>query len=383
MDTAPQVATPLPPRFTLGRLVRFISVVWGTVLLATGFIGFTWGHFLGWQAWPWAAALLALSLGFLPLMLSGWRWDHPLLRLATASAAVALGLTSYLFFGAIAAWLAVGAAHLLHLGADAGTVVRCCFAAAALVVAYGVVNASWIRVTRLTVTLAGLPPSWAGRTAAVVSDIHLGNIRREAFLRRVVRTLAALRPDIVFLSGDLFDGTRLDPARVIAPLSALKPALGSYFVTGNHDEHFSRPAALEAVRTAGLSILDNDAVSVDGVRVIGIHDEEASEPALLANLLERNGARPGVASILVTHQPANLAVAEAAGVSLQVSGHTHAGQFWPWNLIVGRVWGPFSYGLNRSGNLWVLTSSGVGTWGPPLRVGTRSEVVLLTFAQSA
>ena len=195
----------------------------------------------------------------------------------------------------------------------------------------------------------------------------------------VVRRLNAVDPDIVFLSGDLFDGTRLDPAKAIASLAGLRAPLGTYFVTGNHDERFSRPAIFEAVRRAGIRILDNEAVSVDGVNVTGIHDEEASDPELLAALLAQAGVRREEPSILLTHKPANLAIAEAAGVGLQVSGHTHAGQFWPWNLIVARVWGPFGYGLNRLGAMWVLTSSGVGTWGPPLRVGTRSEVVLLTF----
>jgi predicted MPP superfamily phosphohydrolase len=136
------------------------------------------------------------------------------------------------------------------------------------------------------------------------------------------------------------------------------------------------------VRRVGVRILDNEAVSVDGVRVIGIHDDEAAEPELLAKLLDQAGVKRGEPSILLTHQPGNLAIAEAAGVGLQVSGHTHGGQFWPWNLIVARIWGRFGYGLNRIGTMWVVTSSGVGTWGPPLRVGTRSEIVLVTFDRS-
>lgn len=371
------VPQPLP--FPRSRLLRFVGIISGTILAASGFVGATWAHFTGTPDWGWQLALTALALGFVPLMLAGWKIDHPLLRLPTAAAAIAVGLLSFLFFGAIASWATAGIAGATALPIPLRAIGRGCFGAAGVVALYGVVNASWIRVTRFRVELTGLPEAWVGRTAAVVTDLHLGNVRRGPFVRRIVRQLNGLSPDIVFLSGDLFDGTRLDPLQAIAALTGLQTPLGTYFVTGNHDERFSRQEIFEAVRRVGVRILDNEAVTVDGVRVVGIHDEEASDPGLLATLLEQAGVQRAEPSILITHQPANLEVAEKAGVALQVSGHTHAGQFWPWNLIVARIWGRFSYGLNRIGAMWVVTSSGVGTWGPPLRVGTRSEIVLVTF----
>jgi uncharacterized protein len=373
------LGVPQPLPFPMSRLLRFVGIISGTILAASCFVGATWAHFSGTAAWGWQFALTVLALGFVPLMLAGWRIDHPLLRFPTAAAATSVGLLSFLFFGAIASWAAAGLVGATALPLPLRTIGQGCFGVAAIVALFGVINASWIRVTRFRVELPELPDAWVGRTAAVVTDLHLGNVRRGPFVRRVVRRLNALSPDIVFLSGDLFDGTRLDPSQAIAALTGLRIPLGTYFVTGNHDERFSRPAIFEAVRRVGVRILDNEAVSVDGVRVIGIHDEEASDPELLARLLEQAGVKRADPSILVTHQPVNLAVAEAAGVGLQVSGHTHGGQFWPWNLIVARIWGRFGYGLNRVGAMWVVTSSGVGTWGPPLRVGTRSEVVLVTF----
>lgn len=387
MDSSSLSATPAQdnhkaPPFPLSRILRFVAIVSGTVLAASGFVGATWAHFSGAADWGWQLALTLLALSFVPLMLAGWRIDHPLLRLPTATAALAVGLLSFMFIAAIASWVAMGLAVATGAAWSLRSIVQGCFGAAAIVTLYGFLNASWIRYTRFQVELPGLPTAWIGRTAAVVTDLHLGNIRREAFVRRIVRRLNAARPDLVFLSGDLFDGTRLDPALAIAALAELRAPRGTYFVTGNHDERFSRDATFQALRGTGIRILDNDAVSVDGVRIVGIHDEEASDPAVLATLLASAGVRGGEPAILLTHQPANLSVAEAAGVGLQVSGHTHGGQFWPWNLVVSRVWGPFSYGLNRLGAMWVVTSSGVGTWGPPLRVGTRSEVVLVTFAKA-
>jgi uncharacterized protein len=108
-----------------------------------------------------------------------------------------------------------------------------------------------------------------------------------------------------------------------------------------------------------------------------VHDREIHEAGLYREILEKAGVDRARASILLAHRPENLSVPEEAGISLQLSGHTHSGQFWPWTLVAGRVHGKFAYGLNRQGRMLVFTSSGAGTWGPPFRLGTRSEVVLI------
>jgi predicted MPP superfamily phosphohydrolase len=126
-------------------------------------------------------------------------------------------------------------------------------------------------------------------------------------------------------------------------------------------------------------VLANARIELEGLQVAGIHDAEASDPRKFRESLARVRVSPEKPSILVSHRPSHLAIAEEAGISLQLSGHTHYGQFWPWNLLTRRIYGPFAYGLHRFRRLLVLTSSGAGSWGPPLRVGTRSEMVLITF----
>jgi hypothetical protein len=107
-----------------------------------------------------------------------------------------------------------------------------------------------------------------------------------------------------------------------------------------------------------------------------------AEPAVLREILRGVRLDPALPSVLLAHRPVNLAVAEEAGISLQVSGHTHRGQMWPWSLLVSRIYGPFAYGLHRLGRLQVCTTSGAGTWGPPLRLGTKSEWVLIRLEQA-
>jgi hypothetical protein len=112
---------------------------------------------------------------------------------------------------------------------------------------------------------------------------------------------------------------------------------------------------------------------------VGVHDSEAGSPSELGEILHAAQIDQEKPSILLAHRPVNLTVAEAKGISLQLSGHTHRGQIWPWNLLVSRIYGRFAYGLSRLNRMQVYTSSGVGTWGPPLRVGTQSEIVLFRF----
>jgi len=153
-----------------------------------------------------------------------------------------------------------------------------------------------------------------------------------------------------------------------------------YFVGGNHDDYGGRDAYFAALRGVGMRVLDNETVDLHGLQLVGVHDREIHDPEAYRAVLERAGVDRGRASILLAHRPENLAVPEKAGISLQLSGHTHQGQFWPWTLVARRVHGAFAYGLNRFGGMEVFTSSGAGTWGPPLRLGTRSEVVLIRLA---
>jgi predicted MPP superfamily phosphohydrolase len=251
------------------------------------------------------------------------------------------------------------------------------FGAAALVGLYALVSAYWVRVTRVTVALARLPDYWRGRTLALVSDIHLGNFRGPAFSRQVVSRIMGLQPECILVGGDMFDGVKLDLERAIAPWAALTAPSGVYFVGGNHDDYGGREPYFAALGRVGMRILDNARVDIHGLQLVGIHDRETHSAEEFGRILREAALDPGRASILLAHRPENLAVPEGAGISLQLSGHTHRGQFWPWTLVVRRVHGTYAYGLNRFGAMLVFTSSGAGTWGPPFRLGTRSEVVLI------
>ncbi len=189
----------------------------------------------------------------------------------------------------------------------------------------------------------------------------------------------SLKPDIVFIVGDLFDGSAADPGELTAPLKQLSAPFGAYFVTGNHEEFGDPTNYIRAVRDCGIVVLENENRRVDGLQVVGVDYRSSTDATHFAKVLSQLRIDTQLASVLLLHAPNNLPVSEKAGVSLQLSGHTHRGQLFPSTWITARIYGSFVYGLNRLGRMMVLTSSGAGTWGPPARLGTNSEIVLVQF----
>jgi predicted MPP superfamily phosphohydrolase len=258
-------------------------------------------------------------------------------------------------------------------------IVEVLFGAALLAGLYAVLNAAWTRITRTTVRLENLPAAWRGRRAALISDLHLGHVRNGSFLRRVVAKILREKPDAIFIAGDLYDGTAIDARRAAEPLSRLAAPHGVYFVAGNHEQFQDDRKYLDAIQAAGVRILSNEKVEVDGLQIVGVPYRNAVKSGRFASVLRGVGLDPDRASILLTHAPDHPEIAEAAGVSLQLSGHTHLGQFIPWSWMARRIYHQFVYGLSQIGKMQVFTSSGAGTWGPPLRLGSNPEIVLLEF----
>jgi predicted MPP superfamily phosphohydrolase len=364
-------------------LIGFIAVFQSVLFLT---------HFLLYKTWtfsptgsdahgaPWTELVLGvLSISFLAASLLAFRYTNAPLRVFYRAAAVWLGLLTFLFLAAGSSWIVFGLARLAGLDVTFHRIVELLFGVAVVAGLYGVFNASWTRITRTTVKLANLPEAWRGRRAALISDLHLGHVRNESFLRRMVAKIVKEDPDLIFIAGDLFDGTAIDAGRAAEPLNELTAPHGVYFVAGNHEQFADDSKYLRAIAAAGVRVLSNEKVEADGLQIIGVPYRTATRDGHLASVLHGIGVDRDRASILLTHAPDRPEVAEAAGVSLQLSGHTHVGQFIPWNWMARRIYRQFVYGLSRIGEMQVFTSSGAGTWGPPLRLGSNPEIVMIEF----
>ena len=364
-----------------------IVIVQAVLCLAHWFLYVTWTAFW-WPLGPSAilalkVALIALSMLFMTAALLGFRFTNWLVAFIYQVAALWLGLMNFFLVAACLTWiidlvLRFVVSDALRFKIRHELIAMLC-AAAVVAVIYGVLNARFIRVRRVTVNLENLPESWRDRTALLISDIHLGNINGVRFAQRLASLAQRLKPDVVFIPGDLYDGTKADPEKIASPLFELAPPLGVFFVSGNHEEFGGSTHYAEALKLRGFHVLDSECVVVDGLQILGVPYEASNYPMRLRHFLMGQRLSEGAASILLQHVPTRLPIVEQAGVSLQLSGHTHGGQVFPFSWITRRAFGKFTYGHQRFGNLQVITSSGAGTWGPPMRVGTHPEVVLISF----
>ena len=368
---------------TRRRLFGFIAVIQSVSCLT---------HLLLYETWTFSPAVSAtsgalwikLALGFLSMSfvaasLLAFRYTNAALRAFYRIAAVWVGMLSFLFLAAVFSWIIFGITQLAGLDVNFHRTVELLYSAAVVTGLYGVFNASWTRITRATVRLANLPAAWRGRRAALISDVHLGHVRNGGFLRRMVAKISKEEPDAIFIAGDLYDGTAIDARRAAEPLSELVAPHGVYFVAGNHEQFGDDGKYLLAIAATGVRVLSNEKVEVDGLQIVGVPYRNAVRDGHFASVLNSIRLDRDRASILLTHAPDHPEIAEAAGVSLQLSGHTHLGQFIPWSWMARRIYRQFVYGLSRIGKMQVFTSSGAGTWGPPLRLGSNPEIVVLKF----
>ena len=240
------------------------------------------------------------------------------------------------------------------------------------------------QVVRVDVPITDLPVALHGFTVAQITDIHVGPTIKTRYLQAIVRRVNTLDADMVAITGDLVDGSVADLGAHVAPLSTLSSRHGSYFVTGNHEYYSGAHAWITELRRLGVQVLMNEHVVLQqgGASLVlaGVADFHAdrfdknhrSDPhAALAGAPLDAGVR-----VLLAHQPRSAFEAAKAGFDVQLSGHTHGGQFWPWNLFVP-MQQPYTAGLRRLQDLWVYTSRGTGYWGPPKRFGAPSEITLL------
>jgi predicted MPP superfamily phosphohydrolase len=251
--------------------------------------------------------------------------------------------------------------------------------------AFGIVGARrTARVREVSVPIEGLPAGLDGFSIVQISDVHVGPTVKREYVQRIVDAANRLDADVVAITGDLVDGRVRDLSADVEPLARLRSRHGTYFVTGNH-EYYSGAAEWTAqLEQLGLRVLNNEHVVLEhaGARLVlaGVTDYSAGHfvPAHKSDPGRALAGAPADAAVrvLLAHQPRSAEAAAEAGFDVQLSGHTHGGQFWPWNLFV-RLQQPYTAGLHRLRSLWVYTSRGTGYWGPPVRLGAPSEITRL------
>jgi predicted MPP superfamily phosphohydrolase len=298
---------------------------------------------------------------------------------------IAMGFFSTLFVMALLRDLALLCARIVFGAGAYGALLRpsalCALVLTALFTWVGFFVARRPRLVHVDIPIEGLPPSLQGFAIAQISDVHVGPTIRRRFVERLVVRVNDLKADLIAVTGDLVDGSVEQLSSHTAPLSNLSARNGAFFVTGNHEYYSGEPAWTREIRRLGLTVLKNEHVVLRhdgallvlaGVDDIGAHHFDPAQSSDPAAALRGAPSGAGV-RILLAHQPSSAAAAAEAGFDVQISGHTHGGQFWPWNHFV-RFFQPFTAGLHRLKALWIYVSSGTGYWGPPNRFGVPSEI---------
>ncbi|NTW27315.1 MAG: metallophosphoesterase [Candidatus Moranbacteria bacterium] len=239
---------------------------------------------------------------------------------------------------------------------------------------YGVWNAFNPKVVSIDVAIDALPQQWVGKKIVQISDVHLGHVYRAGFLIDVVNKINMLNPEVVVITGDLFDGTDGNLDSFLAPLNKINAPV--YFVVGNHETYLGLDKVMTAIAKTKIIPLKDDLRNVDGLQFVGINYPLRGSDRDIAKIVP---AMPNwdqfAPSILLMHEPLQVAAAKKLGISLQLSGHTHRGQLFPFGLITSLIFDGYDHGFKREGSFAIYTSSGLGGWGPPMRTENRSEIV--------
>jgi hypothetical protein len=346
-------------------------------------------------------ALVALCLSFFFSSFLIRLHGNILTNIYYAFSAYWIGLLANLIVACGIMWIVIGIMRLIGNESYLPTTSAIVFSFVFLFSIYGIWHATVPVAKNIDITLKNLPAEWKGKKIVQLSDVHLGPILRVGFLNKVVAKVNELKPDLVLITGDLFDGMDGDLEPFIKPLSEFKSTYGTYFVTGNHEGYLGLDTSLGILKQTNIKVLDDQVVDIKGLQIVGISYPLYDQANDAEKAFASKDYDPKKPTILMYHVPMNVthknnslshqqwtsyfsmdtdySFAEEHGVDLQLSGHTHEGQFFPFNIVTRLLMGKNYYGLHTYGTFNIYTTSGVGTWGPPMRMLTNSEIPVFTL----
>ena len=320
-------------------------------------------------------ALLAIS--FIVDSIAVHYWENWFTRLLYFTAGTWLGLGLAILAFSIFAWILILLGKMLGFSLSGQIIGSAVLAAGFALTAYGLWNAGQLTAKTVEIKISGLPSAWQGKSIVQLSDVHLGVVLRPGFIKEIVRRVNQIKPEMVVITGDYYDGMDGEMDDLADPLNELDAPRGVYFITGNHETYLGLEKVYAALAKTKVRVMKNETADVDGLELIGLGNpadfNRGEQPAEILKAL-----KPKRPNILLYHNPALAEKFAATGlVDLMLSGHSHNGQLWPIRYISRLVYGRFVTGLNRVGDFQIYTSPGIGTWGPPIRTGNQPEITVI------
>jgi len=320
---------------------------------------------------------LFFSLSFIITSIMTRYFGNGLVKYLYYLSAIWLGIMNYILVAVTVVWIIIGLGKLLGLAPNQKLLASTLFVFVLLIVGYGLYNARRPVINNIDVTIKNLPEFWRGKTAVQISDIHLGANKRTPYMANIAQEINRLNPDIIFITGDYFDGTCPYLDIYANELKKLSPPEGMVFINGNHETYEGLDRIRAALKDIDLIYLEDELVNIKGLNILGLAYPTRGLGRDISGELKK--LEPNEPNILLYHEPRYIKEAQAAGVNLQLAGHTHQGQFWPHNFFTWLIYKKYHHGLYTDGDYTIYTTSGTGVWGPPLRIGTKPEIVVIHF----
>jgi len=392
-------------------LIRFLSVIFLITFTCHYFLFFSWCRFFEIHGLVARRSLFLilffLSITFILSSIVIHMSNNPLTRIYYLVSGTWMGLMSFLLFATAVVWIVKGGLWFLPHDLPVKRIIQglSCFFYGLAIVYTGYCHYQFykIKITLLVVPVQNLPQQWQGKKIVHLSDLHLGGAKHLAFLKKVVFLTNEQKADLILITGDLFDGATNFQERYVSDLNKFKAKHGTFFTSGNHEIYSGVEKSRKVISDSKVILLDNKAVVIEGLQILGVSYPELKDFSYF-DFNDPNVFTKSLPTILLYHTPTsikekrkNLSVVQSSdylapdtffsgtikqNISLQLSGHTHAGQFFPFTWLTGKVFKGLHYGLHKIDDFYINISSGTGSWGPPLRSGYLSEIVVITLEKA-
>ncbi|MCK5098820.1 MAG: metallophosphoesterase, partial [Desulfobacteraceae bacterium] len=389
------------------NIIRFLSVVLLITLTTHYFLFFSWTRFFNINSSPVKLGLslivFFLSITFILSSIFIHISNNPFTRAYYLFSGTWLGLMSFLLIMTAFIWLIKGGLWFLPNDLPAKTIIQSlsCFLYGIAIIYTGFCHCQFykIEIKYINVPIKNLPLQWEGKKIIHLSDLHLGGTKDLKFLKELVSLTNDQNAYLILITGDLFDGATNSQGKYIPYLNNFKAEQGVLFTSGNHEIYSGVEKSRSLIEKSKIVLLDNKAVVIDGLQILGISYPEFKNTSSF-DFKDPKVFTKNLPTILLYHTPTSIkangenlaevrssdylapdttfSFAISQGISLQLSGHTHAGQFFPFTWVADKVFKGLHYGLHKIDDFYINISSGTGSWGPPLRSGYLSEIVVIT-----
>lgn len=322
---------------------------------------------------------IIIPLTFLISMIINYKHYTIFNSIANTISSVWLSFVFFIFVSSLIVFVLIIVGHCCDKNMPIRIISSILVAISIIVTTYGIWNSSNTRKTIYNISSEELSSNWEGKKIILISDLHIGSIHEENFIKKIVTMVNIEKPDFVFIAGDMIEGTSFPYKEWLGEFEKINPQTKIFYVEGNHEKYNLEYELFKSGIPNNINNITDKKIILDGIQLIGLHHEEEEHPENVIRRLNNLGYEKEKPSIILIHDPRNIKALSENNTSLILSGHTHNGQFYPFKWIVKYIYKNFTYGIQKINKTNYIVSSGIGTSMIPIRLGTKPEMVIVNI----